>query len=834
MGEPKLDLFEPLEWQIAPLNNTSPVMLLTGSAGGGKLLPLDTPIPTPLGWKTMGEIQVGNLVLGADGMPTRVVGISDIQYPRKAYRIEFDDKSSIIAGSDHQWLSHTNAARSSARNYSKRLKKMGGEYVNDLRGTDQRDKRVLPSVVTTEEMLDTLTVGNSDRKNHAIQVALPIQLPEKWLPMPPYCLGMWLGDGHSNGGGYTVHVDDVFLLDEWERYGYQVKRSHNKNRPNMYSCHIRPLAHQLSGLGILNNKRIPTRYLRGSFQQRLELLQGLIDTDGHVNKRGQVSIDMARYDLMCDIRELVLSLGIKARIREGSVHLNGKEFVRYRMKFTTNLQVARLPRKRNRLPLGQELRDTQRFRYVTSITEITNVPMKCIEVDNDDHLYLAGESFIPTHNSRCAGEKVAAYCMTYPGSTALVLRKIMTTASNSTILLFKNVVLRALIRSGECRWEATEKRFSFSNGSVIMFSGMKTDEQRENIRSIGTEGGVDIAWMEEAIQFEEDDFDELVARMRGKAAHWRQILLTTNPGPETHWIYQRIILKGQGSVYYSRAAQNVHNPGDYEERLDSLRGLLRKRLRDGIWSRAGEIIFSEWLDDYGVDLSQEEIMGNVTREAEYIPNGGDVQWWVDDGYAGEYDPESKMFSAKSHPRTFLVVQVRKDGRFAIVHEDYRVLVLPDEHIRSVYYSTLSMGIKPPSKVVYDRAAATLGGYLRDILSPLGIPKSAIVYNTVPVDDGNNLVNTKVAADKNGVRMVIVSPECVHLRREIVSYATNKGTNTPRKEFDHGPDAMRMGLWENVNGGGSSAVDVASIHTLQTGVAVQKEVLSGDISIAMIG
>lgn len=436
--------------------------------------------------------------------------------------------------------------------------------------------------------------------------------------------------------------------------------------------------------------------------------------------------------------------------------------------------------------------------------------------------------------SRMAGEKVAAYCMTYPGSTALVLRKVMTTASNSTVLLFKNVVLRSLIKSGEVKWEATEKRFSFSNGSVIMFSGMKTEEQRENIRSIGTEGGVDIAWMEEGVQFDEDDFDELVARMRGKAAHWRQIIITTNPGPETHWIYQRLILKGQASVYYSRASQNIHNPADYEDRLDSLRGLLRKRLRDGIWSRAGEIIFSEWLDDYGVDLSPDEILGNVTTDAVYINGGGDIQWWVDDGYGGELDPEGNMFTAKSHPRVFLVVQARKDGRFAILYEDYRVRVLPDEHIRSVYYDTLSMGIRPPSRVIYDRAAATLGGYLRDILSTFGIPKSAIVYNTVPVEDGNNLVNTKIAADKNGIRTIIVSPDCIQLRREIVSYATGRETNTPRKEFDHGPDAMRIGVWDNINGGSSSDVDVASVYSLPQNAEIPKEISRDGISIAMIG
>jgi hypothetical protein len=366
------------------------------------------------------------------------------------------------------------------------------------------------------------------------------------------------------------------------------------------------------------------------------------------------------------------------------------------------------------------------------------------------------------------------------------------------------------LKNGMINHLSTEKRFEYANGSVLIYGGMASEEQREAIRSAGQEGGIDIAWMEEATQFEEADFNEVIARMRGTAASWRQIILSTNPDAPTHWIHQRLMLGKQAKIYKSSAHDNPYNPPDYLLYLDSLRGVERDRLRDGKWVMAGGLVLDRWSDDY--DNSEKEVVpGNVTLEAEYIPGGGPVFWWVDDGYVGEIDKTSRLFKAGSHPRVFLFAQLRPDGKLAIFYENYQVKQLAPAHITEVMRISKAFGWPKPSRVVYDKAAASLGGHLKEKLwDNWRIAKSAVTYNAVPVDQGNNEANTMLGADVNGFRRIIVHPRCTYLRMEMVSYKVNPKTGRRIKDHDHGPDAVRMGVWDYVYGG-PAEVDIAGIN-----------------------
>ena len=101
--------------------------------------------------------------------------------------------------------------------------------------------------------------------------------------------------------------------------------------------------------------------------------------------------------------------------------------------------------------------------------------------------------------------------------------------------------------------------FEYSNGSILAYAGLEDAKARERLKSIGHDGAVDIAWLEEATEFERADFDAVQARMRGKAADWQQIILSTNPDAPTHWIYTDLIVGKQANVYYSNAARkNVY------------------------------------------------------------------------------------------------------------------------------------------------------------------------------------------------------------------------------------------------------------------------------------
>lgn len=363
--------------------------VITGSPGSGKALALDTPIPTPRGWTTMGEIGVGDQVFDEQGKVCNVTRISDVMLNRPCYEVRFSDGTTVVCDADHQWLTRTRVASVSQRNAV-----ANGRHIPRLlqpRGRDQSHKRTFPSVVTTAHIAETIRVENNKRLNHAVSVAEPIKLPDQKLPIDPYVLGAWLGDGTTDWGAFTT--DDQDILREIEAAGHRVTK-----RSARYAYGIADLKTPLRLAGLLGNKHIPTEYLRGSYHQRLSLLQGLMDTDGYAGVKGACEFTSTSYRLASGVLELARTLGIRAAMCSGRATLNGRDCgPKYRVHFTTNLPVFRLQRKAVRL--RKTLRPTQGWRYIESCTPVASVPVKCIEVDSPSHLYLCTEAFIPTHNS---------------------------------------------------------------------------------------------------------------------------------------------------------------------------------------------------------------------------------------------------------------------------------------------------------------------------------------------------------------------------------------------------------------------------------------------------
>jgi hypothetical protein len=377
-------------------------ILYGGALGGGKAIDVNTPIATPDGWKPMGEMVVGDKVFSENGIPCNVVWVSDV-IREETYKLTFSDGSEIIAGTNHEWFTETNKDR-------QKLLRRGSEYreqrkvkrpsrgigkrpdlseANSNRTYDYLDKPV-STIKTTKELFETLKDG--EQTNHAIYVCKALELPDERLEMPPYVLGAWLGDGCSTAG--QISGIDTEILDYVKGEGYEVT-----DHANIYSHGIIGLLPQLKKLGVYNDKHIPTEYLRGSKEQRLLLLQGLMDTDGYCDTRGQCEIQLVNKRLIDDVYELICSLGIKVQIRVGRATLYGKDCgEKYRLKFLTELPVFRLTRKLERQKMSG-FRGTHNRRYIVDIQPIEPVPLKCIQVDSPSHLYLAGKSMIPTHNS---------------------------------------------------------------------------------------------------------------------------------------------------------------------------------------------------------------------------------------------------------------------------------------------------------------------------------------------------------------------------------------------------------------------------------------------------
>lgn len=166
---------------------------------------------------------------------------------------------------------------------------------------------------------------------------------------------------------------------------------------------------------------------------------------------------------------------------------------------------------------------------------------------------------------------------------ALAMRKTRESMTNSTVLV---LWLKIIAGDPRVRHNQSKSRFEYENGSILAYGGMKDEQQRQQIRSIGQDGGLDICWMEEANAFAESDFNEILARMRGKAGGWRQIILTTNPDSPGHWIYKRLIQGGEAAVYRSGAADNPNNPSEYIGILNRMTGIYGDRLARGMWVQA--------------------------------------------------------------------------------------------------------------------------------------------------------------------------------------------------------------------------------------------------------
>lgn len=371
--------------------------------------------------------------------------------------------------------------------------------------------------------------------------------------------------------------------------------------------------------------------------------------------------------------------------------------------------------------------------------------------------------------SRLAGEKLHAFMQKYEGAMGLILRKTRESLTNSTVLFYEQAIVG---KDPHVKHLSSKSRFEYRNGSIVAYGGMKDDEQREQIRSIGQAGGLDFVWMEEAIRFTETDFNEILGRMRGKAAPWRQIELSTNPDAPTHWIKTRLIDKQQAHPYFSSALDNPHNPADYIDILKQMTGIQALRLRDGKWVQAEGVVFPNW------------DMANVTTEAEYDP-ALDLYWAVDDGYVRGEGPGTASY----HPRVILFMQPTATGGVNVVDEYYATGELSETTIANARAKLY----KPPDRAYVDSSAAELKGRLwNDGIMTIGA--------THPVSEGIKNLRTLIC-DARDIRLFRIHPRCGNLNRELSSYRYDDasriatiGEPKPLKIDDHGPDAARYGTY----------------------------------------
>jgi len=377
------------------------VSIWVGINGHGKALCLETDIPTLDGWKKLADIHPGDIIFDEKGKQCKVVAETDVQINRPCYEIEFSDGTKIIADAEHEWLTATAQARHSTRNAKmNNLIKLRGLKKT---GTDQTWKRTFPAIVTTKQISENVRVEGGcwrGKLQHSIPDCNSLETSEKILPIDPYIFGLWLGDGHSSGYGFTTA--DTSLLVYFTNAGYRVTKHANKYAYGICGGFLIKLRES----NLINNKHIPDIYMRSSYKQRLSLLQGLMDSDGHITDYGRCEFCNTNKDLAEKTLELVLTLGLQAKMITGRAMLYGKDCgEKYRVTFTPNVPVFKLERK---LKFVQaDISDRVKQRFIIRCEPVKSVPVKCIQVDSESHLFLASKAFIPTHNSLVLGQVCA-------------------------------------------------------------------------------------------------------------------------------------------------------------------------------------------------------------------------------------------------------------------------------------------------------------------------------------------------------------------------------------------------------------------------------------------
>lgn len=380
---------------------------LDGDRIRGRRQSLETEFPTPTGFKKLKDLKEGDQLFDDQGDICQITKLHPIEYFPESYRITFDDETTVDVDAEHLWLTYTKKDRNIKSRHNYKLKRRdlkrfeGKEYKPYL---ERKDLVPNPTVKSTKEILHTLKHGMES--NHSIPVIPYAKYSEKDLLIDPYILGLWLGDGRSSGGIITSADPEIF-----EGYDHHIilssvgvfnKKAFSKDgysKSNDYR--ISGLTTKLKSLNLINNKHIPDIYLYSSYEQRLALLQGLMDTDGCCYKgdgRCEFVQIVDRENLVFQVKELISSLGIKCRIqRKKSMQYNVQYKDKYQVIFSTNKPVFRLKRKLKNLNYKNSTKKHHRF--IKSIESIDPIPMRCITVDSPSHLYLVTRSFIPTHNT---------------------------------------------------------------------------------------------------------------------------------------------------------------------------------------------------------------------------------------------------------------------------------------------------------------------------------------------------------------------------------------------------------------------------------------------------
>lgn len=366
-----------------------------------KMISASEDIPTPSGFKKMGDIRVGDFVLGRDGKPTKVIDIP-FEGEDLCFAFTFNDGSVVVASKDHEWICKGKRERF-VKNYRSNFERSKGKSTPN----ENYKKWVVKST------LDIIKSGGYDPeatapKRHVVPICDPVHFEEKKLEVAPYFIGLLIGDGSLNTNSVTLTINEKDLdIVEYLETKQQCGKFHAKQKNSFVMRAKVGTKEKLEELGLLGKKsyekEIPEHYLFSSVAQRKELLAGLMDTDGTIDLSGQsYNYSTTSKVLSGQVLSLVCSLGGNGHIKQYPSYYydENDERVDCRDHYVVTIWTTFNPF--NSLRKAMRWTPKRRYAYervIKSIECIGTERSRCITVDNEDGSFLCTKNYIVTHNS---------------------------------------------------------------------------------------------------------------------------------------------------------------------------------------------------------------------------------------------------------------------------------------------------------------------------------------------------------------------------------------------------------------------------------------------------
>lgn len=485
------------------LNSEAKITFYGGAAGAGKALRHGEKVLLTSGFVNIEDVQVGDEVITPSGKKEIVKGV----YPQNKvdiYRVVFQDGNSVDVCGDHLWSYHE--ARGRGKN----------KVSSTIHLKERMDKGFRPIIPLTE----------------------PVEFSPKTLAVKPYTLGVLLGDGCLVSTGNTFVSEDPEIIERVISDGYEVRKYSNNGTSKACNYGVLKLNKQLISLGLKftnsKTKFIPNEYKTSCISDRFSLIQGLMDTDGYVDKNGNCEYTTVSESLALDVKEVLNSLGFTCTIttKIGKYKLNGKD------KLCSKVYTLYI-RGKYQNKLFSLTRKKERTKYkkvgnrIISIEKIGIDYATCISISGEDKLFLT-TNYIVTHNSHCLLGAFLKYCH-HPRTRGVILRKTTKQISNpgglfdNAINLYKKIDPKLKVKSQTLE-------IHFSSGAQLKFSYLDKPADKYNFQ------GAELTFVgfDEVQQLDEDNVMYLISRLRSTTIDYpMQIYATGNPDYDSfirHWV----------------------------------------------------------------------------------------------------------------------------------------------------------------------------------------------------------------------------------------------------------------------------------------------------------